>query len=98
MRGLRKQETEKFHRFFALIQAEAEKHDAVFFADAGDGNEFEAATMEGENMMGWLIPTDRVEEFELLWQASAVDDDWTEFFLWALWTKAGDQIIIRFES
>ena len=98
MQGLRKQETEKFQRFFALIQAEAEKHDAVFFADAGDGHEFETATMEGENMMGWLIPTDRVREFEPIWQASAVNDDWTEFFMWAIWNQDGNRVVIRFEE
>ena len=98
MRGLRKQETEKFQCFFALIQAEAEKHDAVFFADAGDGHEFETATMEGENMMGWLIPTDKVEEFEPLWQASDVNDAWTEFFVWAIWAQDADRVVICFEE
>ena len=98
MQGLRKQETEKFNRFFALIQAEAEKRDAVFFADAGDGNDFETSTMEGENMMGWLIPADKVKEFEPLWNASEVDDGWSEFFVWAIWSKEGNRIIIRFEE
>ena len=64
MVGLRTQENEKFNRFFALIQAEAEKKDSVFFADAGDGNEFATSTMEGEDMMGWLVPKEKVEEFE----------------------------------
>ena len=98
MQGLRTRETEKFHRFFALVQAEAEKCDAVFFADAGDGHEFETNIMEGENMMGWLIPTDRVREFEPIWQASAVDDDWTEFFVWAIWAQDGNQVVIHFEE
>lgn len=98
MKGLRTQESEKFNKFFAVVQAEAKKRDAVFFADAGDGNEFATPTMEGENIMGWLIPTERVEEFEPLWKKGEEDDGWTEFFVWAIWTKDGDAVSIRFEE
>ena len=86
MMGLRKNEGEKFHRFFALIQAEAEKRNSVFFADAGDGNDFETSTMEGENMMGWLVPSHHVEEFEALWNSDNVDDSWSYYYTWAIWT------------
>lgn len=98
MQGLRTQESTKFNAFFAMIQAEAEKQDAVFFADAGDGNDFETPTMEGENMMGWLIPAKKAPEFEPLWKASDVDDSWSDFFCWAVWSKKDDTIKIRFEE
>lgn len=98
MVGLRTQESVKFNRFFELIQAEAKKQKATFFADAGDGNEFETPTMEGENMMGWLIPDDKVKEFEPVWKSSDVDDDWTDFFRWAVWSEADGNITIQFEE
>lgn len=98
MKGLRTQETNKFNNFFALIQAEAERQDAVFFADAGDGNDFVTPTMEGENMMGWLIPAKQALEFEPLWEASDVDDSWSDFYKWAVWSQVGDTIKIRFEE
>lgn len=98
MQGLRKQETEKFERFFAIIQAEAKKHNALFFADAGDGNDFETSTLEGENMMGWLIPSDKVKEFEPLWQSSDVNDSWSDSFVWAIWSKDGNTVKIKFEE
>lgn len=98
MLGLRTHESEKFNKFFALIQQEAEKRNAVFFADAGDGNDFETPTMEGEDMMGWLIPRDKVDEFKLLWKESRVDGSWTDFFTWALWSNDGNAIQIRFEG
>lgn len=98
MKGLRKDEGERFHRFFSLIQEEAEKKNSVFFADAGDGNDFETPTMEGENMMGWLIPFEKAEEFEPLWKTSTVDDSWTAFFLWAVWSMNTDNITITFEE
>ena len=98
MRGIRTQENAKFNLFFALIQEEAKKHDALFFADAGDGNDFENAEMEGENMMGWLIPHEKAEEFEPVWKASDVDDDWTDFFRWAVWSEEDGKITIHFEE
>ena len=97
MRGLRTQESEKFNTYFALIQAAAKKQNAVFFADAGDGNDFETPDMEGENMMGWLIPTEKVAEFEPLWTVSAVDDSWSDFFGWAIWSIVNDSVEILFK-
>ena len=98
MKGLRTQETEKFNRFFSLIQEEAEKKNSVFFADAGDGNDFETPTMEGENMMGWLIPSEQAKEFEQVWKTSDVDDSWSDFFVWAVWSKSKGNINISFEE
>ena len=97
MLGLRKQEDEKFNTFFLIVQAEAQKQDKVFYADAGDGNEFETATMEGENIMGWLIPKEKAQKFEQLWKSSKVDDTWSEFYKWAIWTEEEGNIIIKFE-
>lgn len=98
MVGLRTQESVKFNRFFELIQAEAKKRNAVFFADAGDGNEFETETMEGENMMGWLVPNDKTKEFEPIWKSSDVDDEWIEFFRWAVWSETDGKIKIKFDE
>jgi len=98
MRGLKTQESEKFNRFFALIQAEAEKQNAVFFADAGDGNDFETPSMEGETMMGWLIPAEQAQDFEQLWKEADVDDSWSDFFRWAEWQRNGNSVKIAFEE
>ena len=59
MQGLRTQESDKFNKFFSLIQDEAKKHNAIFFADAGDGHDLETPELECEDMMGWLIPVVR---------------------------------------
>jgi len=98
MEGLKTQETDKFMRFFALIQEEAKKKDSVFFADAGDGNDFETPELECENMMGWLIPSDKVEKFKRVWETNEVDDSWTDFFVWAVWSVRGKTVSIRFEE
>lgn len=98
MRGLRTQENEKFQRFFELIQREAKAHNAVFFADAGDGHEIETVELECEDMMGWLIPCAQAEQFERLWINSQIDDAWSDFFTWAVWHIDGGVISVRFEK
>ena len=70
----------------------------MFFADAGDGNDFETPTLEGEDMMGWLVPTDKANEFEQIWKKSNVGDEWSDFFVWAVWKRDGDKIEIKFED
>lgn len=88
MLGLRKQESNKFEQFFSIVQDAAEKKGAIFFLDAGDGREFETAALEGEDLMGWLIPKERAPDFLREWTAGDISDDWTDFFQWAIWENA----------
>ena len=87
MRGIRTQENAAFRRFFSIVQTEAAKRDAVFFADAGDGHNFADGEIECEDLMGWLVPYRLTEKFEPLWLADRVDDSWTKLFVWAVWGK-----------
>ena len=85
MLGLRTQETSKFKEYFSIVQEAAKKKSCVFFLDAGDGRDFETETLEGEDLMGWLIPQDRVDEFKKEWEAGDVSDEWSDFYKWAIW-------------
>lgn len=98
MRGLRTQENDKFCRYFALVQTEAEKHGAVFFVEAGDGNDYVTDSLECEDLMGWLIPNTKIQEFEPLWRTYRVDDAWTDYFLWAEWYLEDGDIHVRFQD
>lgn len=49
MRGLKTQEGEKFIAFFRMVQEEARKHHSVFFLECGEGNDFSADSIEGED-------------------------------------------------
>ncbi len=70
MRGLKHPESEKFENFFTLIQSKMSISNAVFFLDAGEGtNEFETDCMEGEDLIGWVIPQSMADEFEAKWLA-----------------------------
>lgn len=97
MKGLRTQETNKFQKYFSIVQEAAGKKDCVFFLDAGDGRDFETETLEGEDLMGWLIPKARVAEFEAEWEAGDVSDEWSEFYKWAIWDNP-DRPTVKFEQ
>ena len=98
MQGVRKQESDKFQRFFAIIQEEARKNHAVFYADAGDGNDYVTDDLECEDMMGWLIPQEKVQEFEAIWRAGQVDDAWSDYYMWAEWFLVDGRVCICFED
>jgi hypothetical protein len=96
MLGLRTQETNKFKKFFAIVQAAANQKGCVFYLDAGDGRDFETDTHEGEDLMGWLIPKEKVPEFEKEWESEDISDDWSDFYKWAIWDNP-DNPTIKFE-
>ena len=98
MRGLKTQESSKFQNFFALIQAEANKQGAIFFADAGDGHDLVTHDMECEDMMGWLIPFNLAVTFEQFWKENKVDDTWSDYYIWAVWYIDEGSIRIRLEN
>lgn len=95
--GLKTQESDKFKLFFQIVQQTAAKNNCVFFLDAGDGRDFETETLEGEDLMGWLIPREKVSEFEPLWKEDAVSDEWTDFFTWAIWSN-DNGLTVKFEQ
>ena len=86
MVGLRTCESEKFERFFEIVQKEAHKKGAVFFLDSGEGHMFENEDMEYEDLRGWLIPISRANEFAKEYLESFDDPDgWEDYFCWAVW-------------
>lgn len=99
MRGLRTQEGNKFEKFFQLVQAEAEKQKAVFFLECGEGNDFSADDIEGEDLRGWLIPRGQADAFERAWTKGDPGDDWESNIAWAQWsgkTEAPDITINKY--
>jgi len=97
MQGLKTQESNKFNSFFELVQKEANNQGAIFFLEAGDGRDFETDAFEGEDLQGWLIPNDKVDEFEVQWVNDEIDEKWQRFFCFAVWHQCDDRIKITFE-
>jgi hypothetical protein len=99
MQGLRKQENDKFIKFFKLVQAEAAKQGSVFFIDCGQGDVFENDHIECEDMCGWLIPANRVSEFEpLFMENSPKQHDFDDLYCFVDYVVDGDTIEISIDE
>lgn len=96
MQGLRTQESKKFDKFWNLVQETAGKDEKVFFADCGEGHDFETADMEGEDFCGWLIPIEKVNEFETDWKKQNVSDEWSDNMVWLEWKNDNGIISVKF--
>ena len=93
MQGLKTQESNKFINFFTIVQETASKQNCVFFLFAGDGRDFETETLEGEDLMGWLIPNSKVADFEKIWKSGEITDEWSKFFTFAIWENENEPTI-----
>ena len=98
MRGLRTREESKFVSFFELVEEEANKNNAVFFLDCGEGNDFETVSYSGEDLRGWLIPKNRADAFETQWRTDDDLESWDDYITWALWHDNDSTITIEFKE
>lgn len=98
MRGLKTQEGNKFEKFFSLVQSKAREAKSVFFLDCGEGNDFSTNVMEGEDLRGWLIPTEKADAFEREWLQSDPGDEWEDYITWALWHGAAENPTIEMKK
>ena len=94
MRGLRTQEGNEFEKFFQLVQNEADKQGAVFFLECGEGNDFNADGIEGEDLRGWLIPEGQADKFERDWANGEPGDEWEDNIAWAQWSGKPEAPVI----
>lgn len=98
MLGLRTQESRKVESFFKIVQAKAAEQDCIFFCDCGEGREFFMDGIEGEDLMGWLIPNQLAEKFEPEWLTNDVSEKWNSYVRFAIWKMQKDQVTITFEE
>jgi len=85
MLGLKTNESEKFIKYFEIVQETAQQQGCVYYLDAGDGRDFENDEYEGEDLMGWLIPANKSADFEKEWHEDNVSDEWSTYYAWAEW-------------
>lgn len=102
MRGLKTQESEKFNRFWDLIQTTAAKKGCVFFGYAGEGRDFSTSDMEGEDFGGWLVPMESADSFERVWTSNPAalfqsPPSGTEF-TFAIWNEQSGNITVDFKN
>ncbi len=97
MRGLKTQEENNFIAFFERVQDAAAKRHSVFFLECGEGNEFSAKGIEGEDLRGWLIPESKADRFERIWLKENPGEEWENNIAWAIWSGKPDNptIVIK---
>ena len=84
---------EEFLKFFQIVQEEAKKHNAMFFPECGEGHEGKVNNISCEDLSGWLIPNERVEEFEPLfmsWSDKVDEKQWDVYFTAEEWSVDND--------
>lgn len=87
MVGLRTQEDARFIPFFTAIQKEASKSDSVFFLDNGEGHSVFDDDIICTDCSGWLIPSEKADEFNKLFVAfDEIDEKWDDFAAWVTWS------------
>ncbi|MDO5036943.1 MAG: hypothetical protein Q4E37_01415 [Tissierellia bacterium] len=84
MRGLRTKEDKKFLKYFEKVQECAKLKESVFFLDFGECNDTTFKDMIIDELFGWLIPFDKAEEFEILFNEENVSDDWDRYCCWVI--------------
>lgn len=98
MRGLKTQEGNDFIAFFKLVQEEAKKRHSVFFLECGEGNDFSADNIEGEDLRGWLIPEKQADQFERIWLHGVPGEEWAHNIAWALWSGKPSKPIVEIKQ
>lgn len=98
MQGLRTQESDKFNRFWNIVQETAKIQGMIFYADCGEGRNFETEDMEGEDFWGWLVSIDEAEEFEPDWKKNLVSDEWIDKMIYAEWRYDNGIISVEFNN
>ncbi len=97
MQGLRTKENNKFLKFFSIVQEKAKEQNSVFFMDFGQCDDIDFKDMELDTLFGWLIPNDKVDNFERVYLTSKVDDRWNDFCVWVTPNIENDHISVTFE-
>jgi hypothetical protein len=97
MRGLRTQENKKFKAFFELVQQEAAKKGCVFFLDFGECQDIPFKEMEIDNLFGWCIPFEKVNDFEEQFLTQETMDGWDSNLCWCIPSIEDDHLQINFE-
>lgn len=98
MIGLRTNEDERFIRFFAKVQEEAKKQNAVFFLDCGEGHDVFCDDIICTDCSGWLVPSEKADEFGKTYYSFGQEkDEWEDYVSWVTWSGDCHKPIINIE-
>ncbi|MCL2386654.1 MAG: hypothetical protein FWC89_03790 [Defluviitaleaceae bacterium] len=87
----------KSENYISILNEAAESYNCIFFEDSGEGNDLVTDTLYCENVSGWLIPFDNSNKFAEIPKESRFDsDEWDDYFVFAEWSRAGNDLVIKF--
>ena len=100
MLGLRTEDSKEFLKFFEFVQECANKRDCVFFLDFGECKDISFKDMIIDDLFGWLIPKNKVYEFNkkyLNWSIGDKDDNkWDKYLVWCIPEIENNNLKINF--
>lgn len=102
MIGLKTEEDERFKRFFEKVQEKARENGYIFYLYCGEGHEEHIGDMDAEDLSGWLIPIEKRNEFEPIWNKDRSGDEicvWDKYYRGEVWHISPEgELIIEFED
>lgn len=84
--------------FIDLVDNAALAKNCEFFVFSGEGREFETDSIAGEDLFGWLIPKNKVAEFQKEFKDDTVSDQWDDFQCFAIWNMHGNTVSVEFKQ
>lgn len=86
---------QKEEKFFELVEEAAKKLHKRFFIDSGEGRDLETDRLYCEDISGWLIDEDKVNEFL---KSDRNHEKWDEFYVFEEWENNNGEIKIDFKK
>lgn len=87
----------EFCRFFEIVQRSASEIGCVFFLDTAEGRDGRVGNINCEELSGWLVPVDEVDDFVGVWESwGDVDNVFSGFFCFAEWSDDNGNVHIEF--
>ncbi|WP_102337697.1 hypothetical protein [Collinsella provencensis] len=92
---------DRFLCYFSIVQEAASELGRVFFLYSGEGHDLITEEIDCENLSGWLVKQDDIEEFESLWAEmdwGSIPDRFALDMVVAEWSGTGpDDIMVSFD-
>lgn len=87
-------ETDKFLDF---VHSCAEKIGKLFYLDAGEGRSIDFDGMDCEDLSGWLLSPEQLDEFKETSREDRYVGKFGDSYVFALWKIEGGKLIIDFK-
>lgn len=91
---------ERFLAYFSIVQEAAADLGCAFFLFCGEDHDLITDEIDCQDLTGWLVPSDKVADFEPIWKADNWKDltaEQVDFMVTAIWSGVPGEISVVFE-